>query len=252
LSTNLTYLNSSSEILSIQRDDIQLVIFPGIGEDHRMSYAQQKLSFKVIGVDYIAPVAGDSMASYARRLGQHLIASGSIDSSKPLFLAGVSFGGVIAQELSNRIRCDGVILISTYRHRDELAKVLRYLGTRVAPRLPLGFYQFFRSLTPIAIRMIARLKPNDVMLCARMYGDFPKKWFRQHCQMAASWRGCEVNVPRLRIHGEVDPVIPHYWRADINVLISQDKHMCSLSNRERVNGAITNFIRQVMSARGSG
>jgi pimeloyl-ACP methyl ester carboxylesterase len=237
---------------SVIEDDIQLVIFPGIGEDHRMAYAQQKLPFKVIGVDYIAPVAGDSMASYARRLGQHLIASGLIDSSKPIFLAGVSFGGVIAQELSNAIRCDGVILISTYCHRDELARVLQYLGARVAPKLPLVIYQLFRSISPIAIRAIAKLRLHDVGLCARMYGAFPKKWFRLHCQMAATWRGCEVNVPRLRIHGEVDPVIPHYSRADINVLINQDKHMCSLSNHKRINGAITDFIRQVMNARGSG
>ncbi len=212
-----------------------------------MSYAQKELPFKVIAVDYIATQPGDSMGSYARRLGKQLLSSGMIDTSKLLFLAGVSFGGVIAQELSNAMRCDGLIMISTYRQRNELSKPLQYLGSRIAPKLPLMFYQFFRSLTPFAVRSVAKLRQHDVMLCARMYGAFPKRWFRDHCRMASTWRGCKLNAPKLRIHGEADIVIPHYPESDIDLLINGDMHMCSLSNRELVNEAITGFIDRVVS-----
>jgi hypothetical protein len=212
-----------------------------------MSYAQKTLPFKVIGLDYIATAPGDTMGSYARRIGKHLIDSGMLDRSKPLFLAGASFGGVIAQELSNMIRCDGVIMISTYRHRDELARALQHLGSRVAPKIPLGLYQLFRALTPLVVRAIARLASQDVMLCSRMYGAFPKRWFRDQCRMAATWRGCELNVPKLRIHGSMDIVIPNYSQADVDLLLEHDMHMCSLSRREVVNAAIQNFIEKVMS-----
>jgi pimeloyl-ACP methyl ester carboxylesterase len=230
----------------VKASDIRLLIFPGIGEDHRMAYAQLSLPFRVLAVDYIAPRKGDTMGSYARRLGEQLLRSGVIDDTKPLIFAGTSFGGVIAQELSNAIRCDGVVMISSYRHERELSRFVRWLGEKVAPRLPIVFYHLFRLVSAPIIRTFAKLSLHDTMLCARMYGRFNKRWFRQHCVMAATWQGCDVTVPLLRIHGDKDIVIPNYNRSGVDTLLAKDMHMSSLSRRREVNRAIEAFIRRIM------
>ena len=150
------------------------------------------------------------------------------------------------------IQCDGVIVMSSYRHCRDLPKLLQYLGTKVAPRLPLAFYQAFRGLPPFIVRAITKCKRHDVMLCAKMYGNFNKRWFRDQCVMAASWQGCELKVPQLRIHGEIDPVIPKYDRRDVDLLLKGDMHMSSLSRKREVDRAIEQFVERVMRSKTSG
>lgn len=210
-----------------------------------MAYAQQDLPFDVIATDYIAPMRGETMAEYSQRLGDELLALKVIDLDRPLFIAGVSFGGVIAQELSLTLSPRGLILISTYLNDRELHKGLRWLGRHLGRKLPLAVYKAFEALASPAVRMITRMSRRDVELCATMYRDFPKAWFREQCYLASNWKGCALDVPMLRVHGEADNVIPNYDPATIDLLIANDRHMSSLSHKQEVNQAIIHFIESL-------
>jgi len=228
-------------------EEVQLVIIPGIGEDNRMAYPQHSLPYNIIALGYIEPLPKESLAEYSKRYAQLLIETNTIDLTKPLFLMGVSLGGAIVQEMSCAIKANGVILISTYRSSKELGSPLPFLGKYVSPLLPKAVYQFATLLAAFVIPTFAKLSKEDLALCSAMYRDHPKNWFRRFCYMATTWPGCTLHTPKLRIHGAKDPIMPHWKRDEIDILIPDDMHMCNLTNKELVNVKIQEFITSQLS-----
>lgn len=230
----------------IEQQHIQFVVYPGLGEDHRMGYTFEALPYRVIRPDYIEPLPKESMASYARRLSDDLMRSSKLDLSKPIFLAGVSMGGTVIQEMSRFLRVNGLILVSAYHSNKELGFPLVFLGKYLSQILPLFVFHGLGYLAPFLLRFFLKIPVKDLLLCTRMYLDFPKRWFRDQCYMDTAWEGCEITTPFLRIHGKNDLVVPVRDQSDIDVLIPNDRHMCNFSHRELVNKEIQAFVRRIL------
>src|SRR5947208_3499290 len=81
--------------------NIQLLLLPGLGGDHRMTHHQLALPYEFITPDYIPMKEAESLAAYAKRFSEYLVRSNALDLDRPLFVAGYSFGSAIAQEISS-------------------------------------------------------------------------------------------------------------------------------------------------------
>jgi pimeloyl-ACP methyl ester carboxylesterase len=72
---------------------MNIYLISGLGADKRVF---SKLGFStnhvIKHIEWIKPNSNEDLSSYARRLARQ------IDESKPFFLVGVSFGGMIAVE----------------------------------------------------------------------------------------------------------------------------------------------------------
>jgi pimeloyl-ACP methyl ester carboxylesterase len=226
----------------------QIIVFPGLGEKKESAYTLLRLPYSVIAVDYIATLRNESFSDYVRRLS--ITVEGLIDTTSEVYFVGVSFGSAVAQEMSTLIPARGVILISGYERSSEIASLFRFLGARVAPRLPLFAYNILVLFAPIAIGLTCRVPCRDILLLTRMYLHFPKRWFREHCRMAVSWNGKATNAPIYRIHGSRDPIIP-YRDQQIDLVIKRGRHMLNLSHPSRVNRAIERFIATSVNPRTS-
>ena len=88
---------------------------PGLGADCRV-FKNIKLpdSFIRINLEWIHPVEEESLESYALRMGE------KIDASEPFILIGLSFGGMLAIEISKIKPPVELVLISTIHISDEL------------------------------------------------------------------------------------------------------------------------------------
>ncbi|HEY0057769.1 MAG TPA: hypothetical protein VGB56_01465, partial [Flavisolibacter sp.] len=95
----------------------------GLGADCRVfKNIQLPDSYKAIHLEWIKPLAGESLAEYALRL------SGSIDTTQPFGLIGLSLGGMIAVEISKHKRAEWVVLISSIPVSNALPKYYQLGG----------------------------------------------------------------------------------------------------------------------------
>jgi len=103
-------------------------LFSGLGADARIF---RKLDFGNLPVRHIAwvkPKNNETLTGYATRL------SGQIESSHPI-LIGVSFGGMLAIEISKTIDCERVILIYSAKNEREIPFLYRMAGLMRLHRL---------------------------------------------------------------------------------------------------------------------
>jgi len=122
----------------------------GLGGDERLFHDMKEAGFDFHFIPYLRPEPKESLRSYAQRM-----ASG-IDSSKPFYLGGISFGGILTMEISRFLHPERMLLISSIKHMGEFPwylKTFRYLPLH---RLLSG--EFMRKNAPKARREEAVFK----------------------------------------------------------------------------------------------
>lgn len=108
----------------------QLYGISGLGADQRV-FEFLRLNCELIPIDWIPPRKGEPIQHYAMRLSE------AIDPTRPFGLIGVSFGGLIATEISKKLKPTLTILISSAETCNELRWLYRILGkTKVMSILP--------------------------------------------------------------------------------------------------------------------
>ena len=107
----------------------------GLGADKRV-FDYLNLNFDLIHLDWIKNLPNESLENYALRISK------SIDSSQDFILIGLSFGGLVAVEISKILKPKKVILISSVATKTELPYFYRLFGkTKIINIIPLVFLE---------------------------------------------------------------------------------------------------------------
>lgn len=85
-----------------------------MGADGRLFEPQRSAFPNLVVPQWIEPLTGESMASYASRLAD------TIEVRRPFFLGGVSFGGMVAFEMAEQLEPEAVFLIGSARSSAEV------------------------------------------------------------------------------------------------------------------------------------
>src|SRR5262245_57363946 len=96
-----------------QKKKLLICLFPGLGATKRI-FAQYDFGVsRSMIVEFLIPFRNETIAQYAQRMAEH------IPREEDLIFIGVSFGGIIAQEVSKIIPPKKIILISTIKTEME-------------------------------------------------------------------------------------------------------------------------------------
>lgn len=98
-------------------------LIPGLGTDERI-FSPYTLPMEHTHIHWIPPLKNESLRAYAIRLCDQLN-----PAHEPVFL-GVSFGGMLAQEMASQIPGSKILLVSSVKSRNELPwmmQIQRYL-----------------------------------------------------------------------------------------------------------------------------
>lgn len=172
---------------------------PGLGVDERVFY-DLCLNVDIQYVKWLIPKQKESLRAYATRM------SASIPNDKACVLLGMSFGGVVAQEIISLRPVSHLILISSIKSQEEKPWELRLMK-----HLPL----YYLSQGSWRIAVAGFLAPSygihkeeEINLLKDMFRGFDdsyRMWaIRQMCQ----WEGKEPELPFLHIHGNKDKILP--------------------------------------------
>ena len=95
---------------------MKLYVISGLGADKRV-FQYLTLNYELIPIDQINPQGNESIKTYSIRLAQ------KIDTSEKFGIVGVSFGGLVAVEISKQLKPAITILISSVETRGELRQI---------------------------------------------------------------------------------------------------------------------------------
>lgn len=226
---------------------IQLLLLPGLGGDHRMVHSQLSLPYTLITPDYIPFARGETLAEYAKRFCEHLNSTHAIDLNQPIFIAGYSLGSAIGQEFTKYISVRGLILIGGLVSSDELRFIPRIFGRYICRWLPLWVYRASEIFVVPIMRMISGIPKSETALAGEMYRDLARGMFRDAYYAISRWRGENVALPMLRIHGAFDHIIRCPKPSPSVVIIPNAKHLVGQSYPSDVNEAIEAFISRMIN-----
>ncbi len=183
-------------------DKTSIYLIPGLGAGSEifeyLSLPEDR--YEVHALEWLIPESEkESLESYAIRM------AASVKEDMPV-LIGVSFGGVLAQEMSKLFPTKKVIIISSLKKRSELPKRLKLLQK-------LGLYKLLPTKRISKIDDFSRFNFHQtVKRKAELYNRYMRvrneKYLNWAIETVLHWKG-DGNIPDLvHIHGTRDEIFP--------------------------------------------
>jgi pimeloyl-ACP methyl ester carboxylesterase len=183
-------------------------------------------------VNFIPPEEGESLVDYAARMAAQF--------PRESYIVGVSFGGIVALEVSRIVRPHGCILISSIRSPNQLPPWLRLwrtLGGRNSARMLRAAGQC-AGLIPRSICTHATLR-------VRQLAGAEGSWHCWATSTVLDWRPdpAPFVFPLLQIHGAEDATFPlRYVQPD--VVVPGGRHALPVTHPQEVARAILTFCER--------
>lgn len=159
-----------------------------------------KDQFEMYFLEWFLPNDKESIESYALRMTEKISQENSV-------LIGVSFGGILVQEMAKLIKTRKVIIISSVKSNEEFPPRLKIAGmTRAYKLLPTQLLSNIELLVKYAFgnNIVAkRLKLYEKYLSVR-----DKKYLDWAIENVLTWSQKKADANVIHIHGDADEVFP--------------------------------------------
>lgn len=211
----------------------RIVLFSGMGGDKRMFGPILLPGFDLLKPDHLDPKAGESLAAFAERTADHH------DIGADDVVGGVSFGGMLASQISARRRLAGVVLLASCHRRSRLPAGYRAVEriSRALPDAVLGL----RSWPPFVRGRFAPIDERGAALMIEMARGYSPVMLRRFGRMIVEWPGVDTfSCPMLAVHGDGDRILPPSC-IDAHLVLPKAGHAFTLTHPEPINAAISDF-----------
>lgn len=208
---------------------------PGLGFNEEVIAPISKEGLALETLNWIEPKRHESIRSYAARMAK------KIKTKEPIILIGHSFGGIIAQEMSQFIDLRQIILISTCKSREENS-----LG--------------LKSLSPLKLNKIINKKLilKTFPLWSKSYGyetteemDTFKSMIQKNTDTYLDWalksisvwsRNYVIETPIVHIHGDKDRTFPIKNIKNVTHLISGGNHFMIYKKAKEISDILKIYL----------
>ncbi len=174
-----------------------IYILSGLGADHRVFQYIDFGENEVIHVSWLTPLQDESIEEYAKRIAEN-IEPGTI-------LIGLSFGGMVAIEVSKHIPIKQVILISSAKTKNEIPFLYKFGGylklNKLLPLFMMNKGSFINNYL-FGAKTIFEKKLLDQIL-----KDTDLEFLRWALQRIVSWENDLIPQGTKHIHGAKDRVL---------------------------------------------
>lgn len=158
--------------------------------------------FQIHWLDWLIPKPQESLKDYTRRLSER------IKHERPV-LIGVSFGGIIVQEMSSIIETRRTIIISSVKCRAELPRRMRFAQcTKAFKILPTSLLRHVDYFEKIAIGDFARKRAE---LYKKYLSITDIRYLDWAIENMVCWNRVEPMEGVVHIHGDKDVIFPYKY-----------------------------------------
>jgi hypothetical protein len=178
---------------------MNLYCFGGLGVDDLsfVNFCPNNYDLKI--VKWITPTKKESIDQYSIRLYKQLNITGKF------CLLGVSFGGIVAQEIAKCHSPERLFLISAFVTKSEITLHLKFALKlklhRIIPSIILKKSNF------ITFWLFGIEKVEDEKLLSKIVKATDVYFLKWAISEIAAWKG-DLKLDSIRFHGEKDRIIP--------------------------------------------
>lgn len=214
---------------------MKIYCFSGLGADERAFKYLDLHPHEVIHVKWLEPTEDETLESYAKRMGV------AIDQSEPFILMGLSFGGMLVQELSMRINPRKTILISTISGKHE--QPFRMKISKMLNLYNLIPSTYFNRPSAIAFRLFGAKSQGERELLSEILQDSDTKYIRWALNAIAKWNNTET-IKAFRIHGSDDQLFP-LRSVKPDYVVKGGGHLMVISHAKEIEQQLLNVIESM-------
>lgn len=158
-----------------------------------------KSKFEMHLLDWEMPLIGETLSAYAQRMSQ------LITEENPV-LIGVSFGGVLVQEMAQFLKPKKVIIISSVKTNLEVPLRMKFAkSTKAYKLLPTSWLQNVELIAKYsfgnAVKQRLKLYEKYLSMREKVYLDWA-------IEQMILWNRTQPDTSVIHIHGTLDEVFP--------------------------------------------
>lgn len=158
-----------------------------------------KDTFEMHLLEWFLPNKNETLQSYAKRMAENVKHDNAV-------LVGVSFGGVLVQEMAQFLNLKKLIIVSSVKCNAELPRRLKLAKTTKAYKLlPTGLMQDVELLTKYAFGDVLKKK---LKLYEQYLHRREKDYLDWAIEQMVCWERVEVDTKVIHIQGDADEVFP--------------------------------------------
>jgi pimeloyl-ACP methyl ester carboxylesterase len=211
-----------------------IYLMPGMGANPKIfEFLSLSENFNVNYLSWIPPEKNEPLSHYALRMTQRI-------KDKNPILIGVSFGGVLVQEMALHLNCKKVIIVSSIKSYGELPNQMKLARVSNAHRLiPL---QWIQSLESFSLFVFGKGIQRRLAHYNRYLSERDPDYLNWAIDQLVKWKRREAHKDIIHIHGSEDSVFPIKNIQDPYIKIKGD-HAIILTQSEWFN---KNFPKIIM------
>lgn len=190
-----------------EEDFIHVYCMPGLAANatifERIILPGEK--FRIHWLEWLLPKKKETLQEYAKRMCKYI-------KHNNVVLIGVSFGGVVVQEMSQHLQVKRLIIISSVKCQRELPRRMRYAkATGLFRLLPTGLASRLDLLEKLAVWDYAKKR---ILLYRKYMSITDTRYLDWAIEQMVCWDKRDPMQEIVHIHGDKDEIFPHKYIDD--------------------------------------
>ena len=193
-----------------------------------------KSKYEIHYLTWEIPEENETIESYAKKMAKRVIHNNVV-------LIGVSFGGVLVQEMSVFLSLKKLIIISSIKSREEMPRRMRVASKlKLYKVVPYKIVQDVEWLSKYAFGEFAK---NKIALYKRYLSVNDKRYLRWALEHMVDWKPKNnKGVKIIHIHGERDTVFPYKKIKQQVIPVKKGSHAMIVTSYKWLNENLPKII----------
>lgn len=204
---------------------MKLYAISGLGADKRV-FNYLTINCELIPIDWIEPKAGEGIEEYSLRMAE------AISKDEEFIILGLSFGGLVATEISKKLNPKLTILISSAETRLDLRWIYKTSSkTKIINALPEKLFDIPKFLAYYIFGTENKKLLNEIL------DDTDYGFVKWAVKELINWQNEERLENCLKIHGTKDKLLPAQIDEKVR-LIDEGQHLMIIDRAKEISEII--------------
>lgn len=211
---------------------MKLYAISGLGADERV-FKYLELEHELIPIPWLTPEKGEPIERYAKRMAE------KINTKEEFGILGVSFGGLVAVEMSKILKPKVTVLISSTQTKEGLRDLYKMFGkTGINKIVPAKLFDIPRGIAKFLFGT------NETVLLNNILNDSDKKFTKWAINELINWKNEEKIENCIQINGTKDKLIPAI-NIENKILIEGGEHFMIVDKANEISKIISNKLKEL-------
>jgi alpha/beta superfamily hydrolase len=189
--------------------------------------------FEMHLLEWEIPLEQESLQAYAKRMAQKV-------THENVVLVGVSFGGILVQEMKAFLQPKKVIIISSVKANTEFPRRFKIAKTTKAYKLiPTQLFENIESLMKFSFG--SSIIKQRLVLYEKFLAVRNKHYLDWSIEQIINWERKDIDPEIIHIHGDADEVFPPKYIKEF-IPVKGGTHIMILSKYKWLNENLPKII----------